>query len=369
MKILLTGATGFLGWHTRVRLRALTDHEIIPVSRANWGSLVELAKNADAVIHIAGVNRGEPEKVEAGNVSLAQDVSLAVRSSSSVARLVYANSIQSGSDTHYGRGKEAAGALLLEAAREVEAQFTDVFLPNLFGEHGAPRYNSFVATFVEAVIAHTHPDIVDRQVELMHVQRAAQALIDGLGDRGGARHPAGTLNTVQGIYESLANFHQLYSNGDIPALSDTFTIDLFNTYRAGLFPRHYPITLVAHSDDRGRLVETVRSHGGQGQTFVSTTRPGFTRGDHFHLSKVERFVVLEGSARISLRRLFTDDIISFDVTGDVPAVVDMPTMWVHNITNIGDRDLTTLFWTHSLFDPDAPDTYWEPVSQTEKATP
>jgi UDP-2-acetamido-2,6-beta-L-arabino-hexul-4-ose reductase len=142
---------------------------------------------------------------------------------------------------------------------------------------------------------------------------------------------------------------------------------LFNTYRAALFPNHYPIALTAHADERGRLVETVRAHGGQGQTFVSTTRPGITRGEHFHLGKVERFVVLSGRARISLRRVCTDEIVSFDVSGEAPAVVDMPTMWVHNITNIGDTELTTLFWTHSLFDPDNPDTFWEPVAQ--EATP
>ena len=114
------------------------------------------------------------------------------------------------------------------------------------------------------------------------------------------------------------------------------------------------------------MVETVRSHGGQGQTFVSTTGLGITRGEHFHLGKVERFVVLGGQARISLRRVCDNEIVSFDVSGDRPAVVDMPTMWVHNITNIGDSELTTLFWTHSLFDPEAPDTYWEPVSIAEK---
>ena len=150
-------------------------------------------------------------------------------------------------------------------------------------------------------------------------------------------------------------------------LDTSLRVDLFNTYRAALFPAHYPIALTAHSDDRGRLVETVRAHGGQGQTFVSTTRPGITRGEHFHLGKVERFVVLSGQARISLRRVFHEDVVSFDVSGDAPAVVDMPTMWVHNITNTGDTEVTTLFWTHSLFDADNPDTYWEPVSDVAKA--
>lgn len=119
--------------------------------------------------------------------------------------------------------------------------------------------------------------------------------------------------------------------------------------------------MTTHADDRGRLVETVRCHGAGGQTFISTTRPRKTRGEHYHLRKLERFVVVAGRARISLRRLFHDQVTSFDVSGDEPAIVDMPTMWVHNITNTGDTDLTTMFWTDTLFDPEHPDTYWEPV--------
>ena len=162
--------------------------------------------------------------------------------------------------------------------------------------------------------------------------------------------------------DTLRASNELYARGDIPPLLTDLSIDLFNTLRAARFPAHYPIPLTARTDDRGSLVEVVRAHGGQGQTFVSSTKPGITRGEHFHLRKIERFVVLTGEARISLRRLFTDDVVSFDVDGEAPAIVDMPTMWVHNITNTGPGDLTTLFWTHELFDPSAPDTFPEPVA-------
>ncbi|MGO4340873.1 polysaccharide biosynthesis C-terminal domain-containing protein [Pedococcus sp. 2YAF34] len=369
MKIVLTGAAGFLGWHTRVRLAALTDHEVVPLTRDNWSNLAAEVQAADAVIHIAGVNRGEASEVERGNLALGEAVSDAVARAGRPVPIVYANSIQGGNDTPYGVGKAAARALLAQAAADAGATFTDVVLPNLFGEHGAPGYNSFVATFVDAVAFGAVPQINDREVELLHAQTAAQHLIDGLSDVGSTVRPPGSMSTVQGVYDQLRGFHDLYSSGEFPDLRAAFTVDLFNTYRAALFPRHYPFELTTHSDDRGRLVETVRSHGGQGQTFVSTTRPGVTRGEHYHLSKVERFVVLSGEARICLRRMFTDEVVSFDVSGSSPSVVDMPTMWVHNITNTGDTELTTLFWTHSLFDPQNPDTYWEPVSLAEKVAP
>jgi UDP-2-acetamido-2,6-beta-L-arabino-hexul-4-ose reductase len=364
MKVLVTGSDGFLGWHTRVRLHTLTEHKVVSVSRDNWADLPRLIKDVDAVIHVAGINRGTPSQLEHGNVELAQSVADAVRDAASVSKIVYANSIWAGTASPYGSGKAGANFILGEAASELGAEYVDVRLPNLFGEHGRPRYNSFVATFVDAVINDTTPEIVDRPMDLLHVQPAAQSLIDGLTTSLPHLEPLGTQTSVQAVYETLQTFSGLYATADIPPLNSQFDVDLFNTLRTAMFPARYPIALTAHTDNRGRLVETVRAHGGQGQTFVSTTKPGITRGEHYHLGKVERFVVLSGQARISLRKLLTDEVISFDVIGGVPAVVDMPTMWVHNITNTGDTELTTLFWTNSLFDPEAPDTYWEPVSST-----
>jgi UDP-2-acetamido-2,6-beta-L-arabino-hexul-4-ose reductase len=362
MRVVLTGAAGFLGWHTRARLRALTEHEVVPVARGDWSRLPDLVRGADAVIHIAGVNRGAAPEVEGSNVRLAQDLADAVAQAGGPIRLVFANSIQSGNATAYGSGKQRAAEVLRAAAGDTGGSLVDVRLPNLFGEHGRPAYNSFVATFVDAVVRGESPTVEDREVTLLHAQDAAQVLIDALHTSEARLDPAGTITTVVGVLDLLREFHETYAKGDVPALDSKLRVDLFNTYRAALFPERYPIVLPAHADHRGRLVETVRAHGGQGQTFVSTTRPGVTRGEHFHLGKVERFVVLSGQARISLRRVFHDDVVSFDVSGEQPAVVDMPTMWVHNITNIGDSEVTTLFWTHSLFDPEHPDTFWEPVS-------
>lgn len=365
MKILLTGAHGFLGWHTRARLHALGGHHVVVVGRDQWADLPRLARGVDAVLHVAGVNRGSDAEVEHGNVELARDVVGAVRAAGATPRIVFANSVQSGNHTPYGAGKERASAVFADLADEVGAAYVDVRLPNLFGEHGRPRYNSFVATFVEAVLRQETPRIIDRAVDLLHVQGAAQSLVEALTTDVPRLDPRGTPTTVQEVYGTLRRFNELYSTGDIPPLVTPFDVNLFNTLRAERFPERYPIGLSPRTDDRGSLVEVVRAHGGQGQTFVSNTRPGVTRGEHFHLHKVERFVVLSGAARISLRKLFTGDVVSFDVAGDVPVALDMPTLWVHNITNTGDTELVTLFWTHELFDPAAPDTYPQPVAQGE----
>lgn len=362
MRVVVTGADGFLGWHTRVRLKALTDHEVIGVDIPNWGSLPELVAGADAVLHFAGVNRASDHDVEHGNAQLARDLANAVCRAPGSPAIVYADTIQSGNGTPYGTGKAQAAEILGEAAANKGAPFADVVLPNLFGEHGLPDYNSFVATFAHKVGAGERPEVQDREVGLLHVQDAAQSFIaelDGAGHR--VVRPDATTSSVASVLQILADQFAVYQHGEMPSLPSPLHVNLFNTLRAAMFPTRYPIPLVRRSDRRGSLVETVRVHGGEGQVFVSTTVPGITRGQHFHLRKVERFVVVGGQARISLRRLLTHEAVSFEVEGTSPVVVDMPTLWTHNITNTGTGELTTMFWSNELFDPQNPDTYAEEV--------
>ena len=366
MKIVVTGANGFLGWHTRLRLAALTDHEVRPITRRNWSELPDLVADADAVIHIAGVNRADSDDaVERGNIRIGADLAAAVTAAGRAIPVAMAGTIQVERNNAYGRGKLAAQDRIAEATRALGGHFVDVRLPNLFGEHGVPHYNSFVATFVKSVISGETPQINDNPVELLHAQDAAQSLLDALETREEMLRPNGELTGVVAVWDLLQEFHRSYVPiGEIPDLSSKFRVDLFNTYRAGLFPEHYPIALVPHSDPRGSFVETVRCRGGEGQSSFSTTVPGITRGEHYHLTKIERFAVIQGNARISLRKMFDDDVLDFEVSGDAPVAIDMPVGWVHNITNTGDDVLLTQFWSHELFRPDAPDTFAEPVRRT-----
>lgn len=371
MRIVLTGAEGFLGWHTRCLLHATTDHTVEPVGRDSWSRLPELVSEADAVIHIAGINRADETELVDGNVELARDVAAAVRAAGRPVDVVFANSTQVGNGSPYAAGKAGAADELRALATECGGRFSDVLLPNLFGEHGRPGYNSFVASFVDAVVRGDEPSITDRPIALLHAQAAARVLVEALASPEPVIEPQGTATSVLHVWETLRRFHATYAaTGDVPAFADQLEVDLFNTYRAALFPAGYPIALTPRSDQRGRLVETVRSHGNGGQTFVSTTVPGVTRGEHYHLAKIERFVVLSGQATISLRKMFTSEVLDFPVTGEEPVLIDMPTMWAHNITNTGDAELTTLFWTDTLFDPEHPDTIPEPVEpvRTQEAS-
>lgn len=360
MRILVTGADGFLGWHLQTRLYAQGHTDVVTAGLEQWPTIGELVDGVDAIIHLAGVNDHTNEDA---NIEIAAHLIAAAGRAETFPRIIYSNTVHADADTPYGRGKRRAAEAFAAAAAEHGSVFVDVRLPNLFGEHARPNYNTFTATFIDAILSGRTPQIADREIALLHAQDAAQALIDGLGVElapGEATQisPAGTPTTVQTVYDTLARCHAVYSSsGELPELNSKLDVDLFNSLRAAMFETNIPIRFTKHTDPRGSFVELVRLRGGGGQTSFSTTMPGITRGNHYHLRKMERFVVLNGQARISLRKAFTDQLVSFDVTGDEPCAIDMPTGWSHNITNTGSGVLTTLFWINELFDPSDPDTF------------
>jgi len=359
--IVVTGGNGFLGWHVRALARVRGLGETVAVGRVSDDVLAAAVDGAERVIHLAGVNRASTAEVIEGNIDAARSLARAIRASATPPKtVVYANSIQAGNGTPYGDAKAAAAQILADATRWSGSSFVDVRLPNIFGEHGRPYYNSVVATFCARLAAGQAPEVQqDRALELMHATDAA-ALLLGLDPPAATPKPSTTSITVGELAARLTEFATAYRTGDIPELGSRFDVRLFNTYRSFLPPG--PVALPRRGDPRGELVEAVRVRGGTGQTFCSTTRPGFTRGDHVHLAKVERFVVLRGEARITLRRLLHDEVVELRVTGDTPVAVDMPALWAHAITNVGSEELVTLFWANELFDPAAPDTYPEPVA-------
>lgn len=366
MKVAITGGYGFLGWHTACRLRAVHGVEPVRLGRAEFADSDKLSTalaDVDSVLHLAGVNRADSDAlVEEGNLDLARTLGRAITTLDRPVDVVFANSVQAEVDNAYGRGKAGASTIVGDAARAGGGRYADLLLPNLFGEHGRPGYNSFVATFAHQVAAGEPPKISgDREIPLLHAQDAAATLIEAIGDET-QRSVAGESRGISEVATLLQEAHELYAvRGEVPPLPGPFEVNLFNTYRAATFPGMWPISPQIHSDDRGDLFETVRAHGGAGQAFVSTTLPGKLRGDHYHLHKVERFFVVKGEAEIRLRRLLTDEVVTFRLSSDKPSFVDMPTLWVHNIRNVGDSELVTMFWADQLLDPDNPDQYPEKV--------
>ena len=367
-RIAISGPDGFIAWHTRCALRARTgDGDVIGLTEAEFHDpdrMDAALAQADAVIHLAGVNRASDEETIARiNPWLAETLVSGLERLGRPIPVVFGNSIHSDGDSVFGVAKRQAAEVLTTWGQRSGAPVSDVLLPNIFGENGLPFYNSVVATFCHLLARDETPQIdVDRELPLLHAQRAAVELIDACAATESSQmRPEGTPMSVSGLLELLEPMRDAYREAVLPDLSDAFIRDLFNTYRSYTFPDQWPVHPELRADERGGLVESVKAPGGEAQVFFSTTNPGFTRGQHFHLHKVERFVVLRGHAVIRLRKLFTDALVEFEVSGERPAIVDMPTMWVHSITNTGDDELLTLFYADEVFDPAHPDTYPEEV--------
>jgi UDP-2-acetamido-2,6-beta-L-arabino-hexul-4-ose reductase len=370
-RIVITGAKGLIGWHAHARMHAANcaatfkgepiPFDIVALDHAAFdddAALQAAVDGAQAVLHFAGVNRAPDDMVEAANPAIASRLAKACRITGDKPHIVYANSTHAASDTPYGRSKRIAGEVL----SRVGGGYTDMVLPHIFGEGARPRYNNVTATFIEAVIAGETPDInPEGRVALLHAGAAAEAALDAAINRTtGTLRPETHAIAVTDLFELLQQFHANYQANIYPDLGDPFTVALFNSYRAALYPSGFPRPLKLNADARGTLFEAVKGGGG-GQTFLSTTQPGITRGDHFHLNKVERFLVVQGEAMIRIRKVLSDEVWEYRVSGDAPAPVDMPTLHTHSIENTGDTELLTLFWTHDLFDPANPDTFADKV--------
>lgn len=364
--IAVTGADGFLGWHIRCHLHSTNLPSPRLVRQGDFSSVEALARAigpATVLIHLAGMNRGPASEVHETNIRLAQQIVRALEMSRITPTILFANSIHSLGDGPFGNSKREASRVLSAWASVRGVQYLDVVLPHLFGEGGKPFYNSAFATFCHQLSRGDRPQVhSDVQLELVHAQRVAKSFLDlACGD-----HPSGVVQ-VSGakmlVSETLSRLDAMdktYRAGVIPELSDQLVLDFFNTYRSYLYSEHYPVHLQNRMDDRGCLFEAVKSHQG-GQVFLSTTRPGVTRGRHYHRHKVERFLVVSGQAEIRIRRLLDEKVRVFRVTGDEPCYIDIPTLHTHEITNVGSRDLLTLFWSHQIFDLSNPDTHPEPV--------
>jgi UDP-2-acetamido-2,6-beta-L-arabino-hexul-4-ose reductase len=325
--------------------------------------LANLLAQADVVLHLAGVNRGTDAEVHDGNVALARQLVKALERAGSTPHVLFASSVRINQDTAYGAAKRECAEILGTWALRHGARYTTVILPNLFGEFGRPFYNSVTATFGYQLTHGEEPRVLDDvPLELLYAQDAAAEFLRlaTAGTTGEVRVQGHSPILVSELLQALSRLELTYRGNVFPICQDAFQLALFNTLRSSLFPDHVSGSFAVHGDARGNFWEVVRSQG-SGQTSVSTTVPGVTRGNHWHSHKVERFAVLEGTGRVRLRRLFTGDVVSCDLSGETPAFVDMPTFCTHSIENIGSTPLITAFWASELFDPAPPDTFAEPV--------
>jgi len=361
MRVGITGAAGFIGYNTYQYLKYATEHNPVALKRDFWDD--PRIKDCSWIIHLAGMNRGKDEDVFNTNIELAIKLRDAISKGTTV---IVASSTQANDrSTAYAKSKREVESILANHVR--------LRIPNVFGPFCKPNYNSFVATFCHKLCNDEEPEIInDGTVQLIHVSELIYTFVDiinnAIFDDELLEDWQVTGVDVSEVLEQLKYYKDTYlTEGRIPTISDNFEKDLFNTFVNYIPKDKRLIDTVMHSDDRGDLTEIVKVDGSEGQVFFSTTNPGFTRGNHVHFRKFERFCVIDGEAIITLRRIGEDSKgiqypkLEYKVSGDKIQFIDMPVGYTHSIKNIGKNILTTVFWISELYDEDDPDTYFEEV--------
>jgi UDP-2-acetamido-2,6-beta-L-arabino-hexul-4-ose reductase len=303
----------------------------------------------EILIHLAGINRHEDEsKLFDENISLTRQLITVVEKMAYPPRVLFSSSTQEYDATPYGLAKKKCRELWEEWSIRSGNRFTGMIIPNVFGPFGKPFYNSFIATFCYQLNKGETPVVhINKKVSLIYVSELIDQIINWIEKD----DPSTTMQiqpthqtTVIDVLNELELFQKKYLiNGVIPDIRKKFTAQLFNTFRSFMdYATAFPKKYICHNDNRGSFVELIRLDTG-GQVSFSTTMPGVTRGNHFHTRKAERFSVISGKAKMELRRFGHEETITYILDGNQPAYVDIPVWYYHNLTNIGDDILYTIF--------------------------
>lgn len=365
MKVLVTGAKGFVGKNLVAELKN-REYKVLEVTRETSPSFIEqFTKECDFVFHLAGVNRPKDEsefiKENVGFTSYLLDL---LKENNNKSPIVLASSIQADRDNPYGKSKKMAEDLLFEFEKEVGNKVYVYRLPNLFGKWSKPNYNSVVATFCYNIARNLDIQINDPEIEL------TLSYIDDVLDefiRAIEGNPTieGKFCIVPVTYriklgrlaELIYSFKESRKNRCVPDMGDEFTKKLYSTYLSYLPKDCFSYELTMHKNERGSFTEFLRTPD-RGQVSINVSKPGITKGNHWHHTKNEKFLVVSGEALIRLRHIESDEIIEYRVSGEKLEVVDIPVGYTHSIVNVGNKDLVTVMWANECYDPDDPDTYF-----------
>jgi len=365
----ITGQSGFIGSHLFNYLNIQKNIKTIPFKDEYFQdrkTLTNFAKKCDCIVHLAALNRhNDPQEIYNVNIHLVKAIIGVLESNNLKPHIIMSSSTQEERDNPYGKSKKEGRELFARWAKSNNTQFTGLIIPNVFGPFGEPFYNSVVSTFAYQITHDQSPQIeINAHIKLIYINNLVRIIYNHIINKTN-QHELQTGHDfdamVSEILKKLQIYHKTYyEKKHFPNLDDPFDVCLFNTYRSYIDPSFFPVKLDINKDDRGIFAELIKAHS-RGQTSFSTTKTGITRGNHFHIRKIERFAVIRGKALMKLRRIGTDEIYEFNLDGDNPGFVDMPVWYTHNITNVGKDDLYTLFWINEIFDSYNTDTFMENV--------
>lgn len=371
--ILITGAGGFIGKNLTAALQTKGYQNLLCFDVDTPQELLaEYAAKAQFVFHLAGINRPkDPSEFYAGNRGFTEELLHLLAKAENRAPVLVTSSIQAALDNDYGISKREAEALVFEHERATGAPALVYRLPGVFGKWCRPSYNSVVATFCHN-IAHGLPiEVRDPAyaLDLVYIDDVVESFIAAMEGRAvrdcaipSFCHLACDVHnvTLGFLADTIRSFAASRQTLDVPDQSSAVVKKLYATYLSYLPTDGFSYPLQMHCDERGSFTEFLRTQQ-HGQVSVNIAKPGIVKGNHWHHTKNEKFLVVQGEAVIRFRRLNTEEVIEYHVSGDKLEVVDIPTGYTHNIENVGTGDLVTVMWANEPFDPEHPDTFFEKV--------
>ena len=375
MKVLVTGAHGFIGKNLIAELDRMEGVEVCPFDIDTPAEMLEIyGADCDFVFNLAGVNR--PQNVEEfmeGNFGFATTLVETLKKHGNTCPIMNASSIQAALDNPYGQSKKAGEDMLLAYGKEVGANIYVYRFPNVFGKWCRPNYNSAVATFCNNIANDLPIQVNDRNtlLHLVYIDDVVAELLEAMkgqphvDEQGYCYVPTVHDVTLGEIVDLLYSFKESRKNLMIPDMTEnSFSKKLYSTYLSYLPKDGFSYPLKMNVDARGSFTEVVKS-ADRGQVSINISKPGITKGNHWHHTKNEKFLVVSGRGVIRFRKIGEEEIIEYHVSGEKLEVVDIPTGYTHSIVNEGDTDMVTLMWCNECFNPDKPDTMYVPVDLAE----
>lgn len=365
MKILVTGSQGFVGKNLVAQLMLL-NHTVLSYDVDTSPDLLkQYTKECEFVYHLAGVNRPVVEKeFMAGNFGFTSLLLAALRDNDNLAPVLITSSIQAELDNAYGASKKAGEDLLFEYSKETGAKVYVYRLANLFGKWSRPNYNTVVATYCHNIARDMDIQVnnPDAQLTLCYIDDVLEEFVKALDDApsrdGHFCHVRVTYDITLGeLAQVIKSFKASRTDLTLPNMDNPLVKKLYSTYLSFLPTDDFSYRLKMNVDQRGSFTEFIRTTD-RGQVSVNISKAGITKGNHWHHSKNEKFLVVSGEGLIQFRKIGEDTIYEYRVSGDVLEVVDIPTGYTHNITNIGNNDMVTVMWANEAFNPEKPDTYF-----------
>ncbi len=366
MKILITGAKGFIGKNLVAELKNRNYTDIFEYDKDTDPDLLDkYCEEADFVFHLAGVNRPKDEsEFMEGNFGFTLTLLEKLKKYGNICPVMISSSIQAKLDNPYGRSKKAGEDLLFNYSQETGARVLVYRFPNVFGKWCRPNYNSAIATFCHNIARDLPITVNDPKVvlNLVYIDDLVNELINALEGKENrigdfCEVPVVYTVTLGKIVELIYSFKKSREELSIPDMSDEFTKKLYSTYLSYLPEDQFSYVLKMNVDNRGSFTEFIRTLD-RGQVSINISKPGITKGNHWHHTKNEKFLVVSGNGVIRFRKIDSDEDIEYFVSGDKLEVVDIPPGYTHNIENLGDTDMVTIMWANEPFDPENPDTYY-----------